>query len=177
VSELFLIGTFLVVLTLVFGGWVMVRWSREQDHRVTVKRRREEILDALTRAGDQALNSEPGESLDGLRALGAMHDGKILDPIDDEYVEEVADTVISRQFHAIPANVTLTLATDTEGHDRQDARMVLPHELLAAMLVVDIASNQGREPSELASRIAGASPAVETPEPAEPEAAPLKRSA
>jgi hypothetical protein len=172
-----LIGSFLVLLTLVLGGWVMVRWSREQEDRLVAKRRREEILDALTRAGDQALDADPAASLDGLRALGAMHDGKVLEPIDGEYIEEVADTVISRRFHAVPANATLMLATETEGHDRHDPRIVLPHELLAAMLVIDIASNQDREPSELASRIANASPAVNPPEPAEPEETPLKRSA
>jgi hypothetical protein len=172
-----LIGTFLVVLTLVLGGWMIVRWSRVQEKRVAAKRRREEMLDALTRAGDQALDPDPEASLDGLRALGAMHDDQVLEPIDEEYVEEVADTVITRRFHAVPANTTLTLSRETEGDDRRDPRIVLPHELLAAMLVVDIASNQGREPSGLANRIANASPAVETPEPAEPEATPLKRSA
>jgi hypothetical protein len=176
-SDLFLIGTFLVVLTLVLGGWIMVRWSREQEKRIVAKREREDVLDALTRAGDRALDADPTASLDGLRALGAMHDDKVLEPIDDEYVEEVADTVISRQFHAIPANTTLVLAKETEGDDHREARIVLPHELLAAMLVVDIASNQGREPSELASRIANASPAVDSPDPAEAEPAPLKRSA
>lgn len=176
-SELFLIGTFLVVLTLVLGGWVMVRWSRVQEERVATKRRREAVLDALAQAGEQALDSDPAASLDGFRALGAMHDGNALEPIDEEYIEEVADTVISRQFHAIPASATLVLATETEDHDRPDPRIVLPHELLAAMLVVDIASNQDREPSELASRIANASPAANPPEPAEPEETPLKRSA
>jgi hypothetical protein len=171
------IGVVAVVMTLLFGGWVMVHWAREQWERDVSKRRREEVLEAMTRAGEQALDPDPAVSLDGLRTLGALHDDKILDPEDDDFVEEIAGVVISTRFDADDEG-PLFLGMADGVDERLSSRIVLPHQLLAAMLMVDVATARGREPTALASRIVNASPVDPSlPADAEPEPEPLKRSA
>jgi len=171
------IGLPLVIVTMGLGGAMMVHWARAQGEREASTRRRLEVVDRMTRGSERALDPDPAASLDGLRLLGALHDDQALEPEDDEFVEEIANVVISARFGDAPSDGPLVLGTDAGPEGDQNPRVVLPHELLAAMLVVDIATTQGRAPSVLASRIANASPADDSPGPVAPEPGPLRRSA
>ena len=113
---------------------------------------------------------------DGLRRLGSLYDQGALEPDDDEYLEEIANTVLIGRLSDAPDDEPLVLVAETGVREVQDSRIVLPNELLAAMLAVDITAAHGREPSPLADRIANASPAAEPPQ-TDSETAQLKRSA
>jgi hypothetical protein len=176
VSVLLEIGLLTVVVTLLVGGVIMVHWSRVQSERVASARRREEIVDLMTRAGERALDPDPAASLSGLRQLGALYDERAVDPEDHEFLEEIANVVITARLDDAPTEEPLVLGTDAGVQEVQNPRIVLPNELLAAMLAVAIATTQGREASPLAHRIANASPSTDPPT-AGPEQAPLKRTA
>jgi hypothetical protein len=177
VSVFLEIGLLAVVVTILSGGAMMVHWAREQGEREASTRRREEVVDVMTRAAEKALDPDPATSVDGLRKLGALHDDRTLEPEDDEFLEEIANVVMSARLDTSSAEGPLVLGTVAGAEGVDNSRIVLPHELLAAMLAVDIATTQDRKPSELASRISSASPAVDPSAPAEPEPTPLKRSA
>lgn len=161
----------LLVLGVALVGYGAQRqWERDAPHR-----RRDQIVELLLRGVDKALDPEPRTCLDGLRLLNMLRDCALVEPADEDFIEDIATVIVATRLERVADGEPLVLGTTGGVPGVPVDRVVLPHELLAALMAMDIAAGRGRQPSPFALRVANASSAVPI-EPA-PAEEPLKRTA
>ena len=171
--SLFVIGLLVALSTIVLGGVMIAHWARVQWEREAPQRRRNEVVRDLLGAVERALDPAPQVSLDGLQALGSLRDREALEPEDDDFIEEIANVVVSTRLGSPPSGVPLVLGTSEDASDSEESHVVRPPELFAALLALDVAAARGRPPNPLSQRVANASA-----DPADASATePLRRTA
>lgn len=174
--DLFVVGLLVAVPITVLGVVLIGYGARRQWEREAPYRRREEIVELMMHAVDKALDPEPRVSLDGLRLLSMLRDSDLVEPEDEDFIENIASVIVATRLEKADAGASLVLGTAGGVPGVPPEQVVLPHELLAALLAMDVAASRGREPSPLAWRVANASSA-NPGNLAAPEAEPLKRTA
>jgi hypothetical protein len=171
-------GLLAIVPTVVLGGALIAYGARRQWEREAPLRLRDQIVELLLGAVERALDPEPRVSLDGLRLLSMLRDANLLEPEDEDFVEEIARVVMATRLWEAPDDAPLVLGTEGGVRGARPTQVVLPHELLAALLAMDIATARGRPPHPLAWRVVNASgPVPAVAEPPVDEPPPLKRTA
>jgi hypothetical protein len=155
--SLLVIGLLVAVPTIVLGGVMIAHWARVQSEREASQRRRNEVVHDLLAAVERALDPAPQVSLDGLRTLGSLRDHEALEPEDDDYIEEIANVVVTTRVGTPPGDAPLELGRSDDASDSEDSQVVRPPELVAARLALDVAAARGRPPNPLSQRVANAS--------------------
>lgn len=176
-----LIGLVAVVPIVVLGTALIHHWASVQWRREEPIRHRQAVLDRLFEAVDQALDPEPSVSFVGVQEIDALRDARLLEPADDDFVEEIAKVVVTTR-HDESEDGKFVVGPVSADSEVPPERVVQPSEVLAAKILIEIAESKAERPSPLAQRIADATSGSSTEQPAaatekKPAAVTLKRTA
>src|SRR5262245_805718 len=175
------IGLVLVVPIVALGTALIHHWASVQWRREEPIRHRQAVLDRLFEAVDQALDPEPSVSFVGVQEIDALRDAQLLEPADDDFVEEIAKVVVTTRLDESADDQSYVVGPVSADADVPPERVVQPSEVLAAKILIEIAEAKSERPSPLAQRIAGAAVGLTTEQPAaatkKPTTVSLKRTA
>ena len=150
------IGLVAVVPIVVLGTALIHHWASVQWRREEPIRHRQAVLDRLFEAVDQALDPEPSVSFVGIQEIGALREAHLLEPADDDFVEEIAKVVVTTRLDESAEVEKFVVGPVSADADVPAERVVQPSEVLAAKILIDIAEAKSEPPSPLAQRLADA---------------------